>query len=167
MISFFRDMPNLLIIHSTHCMLRLIKSSLLFSFIETRCQKKKIRWELFSTFLTAFVSWEGFFSLDTTVNAVMAIIYLTFQRRVKNQNPFCFKVHISTCHGIQLSVYMFTCMSRIRTVHTIATAVLWLLTVPLKDERTTKQGIREIREDRSVSRPFLTILARFTGWNAG
>ena len=28
-------------------------------------------------------------------------------------------------------------------------------------------GIREIREGRSVSRLFLTILARFTGWNAG
>ena len=28
-------------------------------------------------------------------------------------------------------------------------------------------GIREIREDRSVSRPFFTILAPFTGWNAG
>ena len=41
------------------------------------------------------------------------------------------------------------------------------LTVPLRGKRTTKHGIREIREDRSVSRPFLTILARFTGWNAG
>ena len=27
-------------------------------------------------------------------------------------------------------------------------------------------GIREIHEDRSVSRRFLTILARFTGWDA-
>ena len=54
-------------------------------------------------------------------------------------------------------------MSGMSTVNTIATAVLWL---PYSTaQRTTKHGIREIREDRSVFRPFLAILARFTGWN--
>ena len=41
------------------------------------------------------------------------------------------------------------------------------LTVQLRDTLTTKHGIREIRQDRSASRSFLTILARFTGWNTG
>ena len=96
----------------------------------------------------------------------MVIIYLTFQRRVKIQNPFCFKVHPEPLAMVFSSVFTWTCMSRISTVNTIATAVLWF-TVPLRDKRTTKHGIREIREDRSVSRPFITILARFAGWNAG
>ena len=117
MVSFFRDMANLRITFDAllHASLILVKSSLLFSFIETRCQKRKIRWELFSTFLRAFVSWEGFFLALTRLLTQQSGNYL-LDLLTPCENPKSILLQgspwtlisrlISTCHGIQLSVYM-------------------------------------------------------------
>ena len=103
--------------------------------------------------------------------------YILRQHVITIYDGYVITIH-DTCYNILRQVLQFT--TSVITIHDryynsrhyyISRQNIRLcsgyLTVPLRDKRTTKHGIREIREDRSVSRPFLTILARFTGWNAG
>ena len=64
---------------------------------------------------------------------------------------------VSTCHGIQLSVYMDLYVKNKYSEYYCYGCALVTLQYRSELQRTTTHGIRKIREDCSVSRPFLTI----------